>query len=167
MLSCVCAAVTVVFPVVVVRFTLRGRCTAHHSYITHFDFSKDGSYLQSNCGAYELLFFNPSTGEQIVAASATRDTEWASWTCTLGWPVQGELTPSALSLACSICSHIPSILLLFACVAGLPCSASFSWCCAQRPPPWFCCLPPRYCPFASSVVMGCASRHLARRGRWH
>ena len=71
------------------RFTLRGRCTAHQSYITHLDFSRDGTYLQSNCGAYELLFFNASTGEQIPAASATRDADWATWTCTLGWPVQG------------------------------------------------------------------------------
>ena len=28
----------------------------HNSFITHFDFSKDGHYIMSNCGAYELLF---------------------------------------------------------------------------------------------------------------
>jgi WD40 repeat protein len=71
------------------RFTLRGRCTAHQSYITHFDFARDGTYLQSNCGAYELLFFNAGTGEQVPAASSLRDVDWATWTCVLGWPVQG------------------------------------------------------------------------------
>lgn len=32
----------------------------HSSYITHLDFSRDGSYLHSNCGAYELLFWDVS-----------------------------------------------------------------------------------------------------------
>lgn len=71
------------------RFSLKGRCTAHHSYITHFDFAADGSVLQSNSGDYELLFFNASSGDQITSATAVRDTEWQTWTCTLGWPVQG------------------------------------------------------------------------------
>nr|CCA15182.1 hCG1784313 putative [Albugo laibachii Nc14] len=61
----------------------------HHSYITHLDFSIDSSYLQSNCGAYELLFCDVATGEQVKSASKLRNTNWATWTCTLGWPVQG------------------------------------------------------------------------------
>lgn len=61
----------------------------HHSYITHLDFSTDSSYLQSNCGAYELLFCDVATGEHVKSASKLRNTNWATWTCTLGWPVQG------------------------------------------------------------------------------
>ncbi|RLN68841.1 hypothetical protein BBJ28_00002720 [Nothophytophthora sp. Chile5] len=61
----------------------------HQSYITHLDFSADGSVIQSNCGAYELLFSSAATGKQITSASSTKDTQWQSWTCTLGWPVQG------------------------------------------------------------------------------
>jgi hypothetical protein len=34
--------------------TLRG----HNSFITSFDFTNDGRYIQSNCGAHENLFFN-------------------------------------------------------------------------------------------------------------
>lgn len=30
----------------------------HASYITHVDFSQDGNYLHSNCGGYELLFWD-------------------------------------------------------------------------------------------------------------
>lgn len=33
----------------------------HSSYITHLDYSVDGNYLHSNCGAYELLFWDVST----------------------------------------------------------------------------------------------------------
>lgn len=38
-------------------YTLLGKLTAHNSYITNLDWSQDGSYIRSNCGAYELLFF--------------------------------------------------------------------------------------------------------------
>lgn len=34
----------------------------HSSYITHLDFSNCGKFLHSNCGAYELLFWNLETG---------------------------------------------------------------------------------------------------------
>merc|ERR1711865_343019 len=37
-------------------YTVRAMCTKHNSFITHFDFSMDSATLQSNCGAYELLF---------------------------------------------------------------------------------------------------------------
>lgn len=62
----------------------------HSSYITHCDVSRDSCYLQSTCGAYELLFWDLNTGKQITGgASMLRDERWATWTCTLGWPVQG------------------------------------------------------------------------------
>jgi hypothetical protein len=60
----------------------------HSSFITHLDWSEDSQYLHSNCGAYELLFWNVSTGTQMTSgASALRDEKWASWSCVLGWPV--------------------------------------------------------------------------------
>ncbi|KAF0698173.1 Aste57867_11158 [Aphanomyces stellatus] len=69
---------------------------AHSSYITHFDFSSgDSKYLQSNCGAYELLFCDTTTGKQITSARSLRDVAWDTWSCTLGWPVQGIWPPCA------------------------------------------------------------------------
>eukprot|EP01029_Cantina_marsupialis_P014635 TRINITY_DN32098_c0_g1_i4.p1 TRINITY_DN32098_c0_g1~~TRINITY_DN32098_c0_g1_i4.p1 ORF type:complete len:1031 (+),score=348.41 TRINITY_DN32098_c0_g1_i4:513-3605(+) len=65
------------------------KCKGHSSYITHVDFSSDGEYLQSTCGAYELLFWKTADGKQITRASSLRDVQWHTWTCTLGWPVQG------------------------------------------------------------------------------
>eukprot|EP01015_Nassula_variabilis_P015377 TRINITY_DN2294_c0_g1_i3.p1 TRINITY_DN2294_c0_g1~~TRINITY_DN2294_c0_g1_i3.p1 ORF type:complete len:168 (+),score=13.09 TRINITY_DN2294_c0_g1_i3:108-611(+) len=68
----------------------RGRCRGHSSYITHLDWTEDSSSLHSTCGAYELLYWDGTTGKQITSgASAFRDEKWATWTCTLGWPVQG------------------------------------------------------------------------------
>ena len=100
------------------RFTPTVQLVKHNSYITHLDFSADSTVVQSNCGGYELLFCeyaavgvrcvyacrwsmlltmlvacvctdNSATGEQITHASSLRDKEWATWTCVLGWPVQG------------------------------------------------------------------------------
>lgn len=66
------------------------KLTGHSSYITHFDFSTDGTLLHSNCGAYELLFFDlDSKKRNPGGASATKDEEWFTWNCVLGWPVQG------------------------------------------------------------------------------
>lgn len=69
-------------------FALRAKCEKHHSYITHFDFSDDSTYLQSNCGGYELQFFSVMDGEHVHSASITKDCEWHSQTSTLGWSIQ-------------------------------------------------------------------------------
>lgn len=33
-------------------YTLYGQLKAHKSFITNMDWSRDGKYIQSNCGAY-------------------------------------------------------------------------------------------------------------------
>jgi microtubule-associated protein-like 6 len=67
----------------------------HSSYITHIDFSQNSKYLQSNSGDYELMFWDVRNGKQITSASSLRDKEWETWTCTIGWPVQGIWPPEA------------------------------------------------------------------------
>eukprot|EP01042_Synura_sphagnicola_P000320 gene320-331_t len=74
-------------------------CVGHSSFITHIDFGVlvvhvDGGVdkrevvLQSNDGAYSLYFWR-SDGTRITSSTAARDVEWATFTCPLGWPVQG------------------------------------------------------------------------------
>jgi len=54
------------------------------------DWSEDGEALHSNSGDYELLFWDGTTGKQKPGgASAYRDEQWHTWSCVLGWPVQG------------------------------------------------------------------------------
>lgn len=58
----------------------------HAASISHFDFSADGAYLQSNCNAYELLFCETASGNHITnGATLLASTTWATWTCTLGY----------------------------------------------------------------------------------
>jgi WD40 repeat protein len=42
-------------------YSLLGKCTKHNSFITSVDWSMDGNYIRSVCGAYELLFHNANT----------------------------------------------------------------------------------------------------------
>ena len=42
------------------------RCSGHSSYVTHIDWSADSRIIQSTCGAYELLYFEASTGKQVL-----------------------------------------------------------------------------------------------------
>ena len=69
-------------------FALRAKCEKHHSYITHFDFSSDSMYIQSNCGGYELHFFNAVDGEHVHSPSICKDVTWNTQNCTLGWSIQ-------------------------------------------------------------------------------
>ena len=70
-------------------YFLRGVMEKHNSYVSHIDFSADGQYLQSTCGAYEYLCSDPNTGTVIPAISTLKDVRWDTWTCPLGWAVQG------------------------------------------------------------------------------
>eukprot|EP00941_MAST-03F_sp_MAST-3F-sp1_P000793 g793.t1 len=58
--------------------------------IMDLDISADGRHVQCTSEKGELLFYETQVeGLQITQASVLKDTEWATWTCTLGWPVQG------------------------------------------------------------------------------
>ena len=71
------------------KLSVRCTFTKHNSVINHLDLSLDGHFMQSNCSAYELLFCDTSNGKQITMSSELKDVKWDTWTCTLGWPVQG------------------------------------------------------------------------------
>jgi WD40 repeat protein len=64
------------------------KMTGHSSFITSLDWDISSTYLRSNCGAYELLFFNvPNKKRDPSGASNTVETVWCDQTCKLGWNV--------------------------------------------------------------------------------
>mmetsp|Transcript_286 Transcript_286/g.349 ORF Transcript_286/g.349 Transcript_286/m.349 type:complete len:1072 (-) Transcript_286:246-3461(-) len=69
----------------------RKRLIGHSSGVVSLDWSADSKLLQSNCGAYEILYWDAIKGKNLRATedSTESDTIWETWTCYLGFPVMG------------------------------------------------------------------------------
>lgn len=47
------------------RYARVSRCVGHSSTVRHIDWSEDSKVIQSNCSAYEILYWNPRSGKQV------------------------------------------------------------------------------------------------------
>jgi microtubule-associated protein-like 6 len=64
------------------------------SALTHLDWSKDSDFIVCNSLAFELKFLNLNS-KKLIAASASKDIEWNTFTCLFGFPVQGIWPPES------------------------------------------------------------------------
>jgi len=69
----------------------------HSAFITGLDWSCDSQSIHSVSASYEILFSEAATGNFLPdGCNSLKDEAWASWTCRIGWPVQG-LYPSGVN----------------------------------------------------------------------
>ncbi len=99
------------------KYTRCGTLEGHRSFITHLDWSADGQYLQTNCGAYELLFWDTKSVDRrknvkrVGRPSSLADVDWQSQTCVIGWGVTGIwYSPEGYMLNACDRSHDRSLL---------------------------------------------------------
>jgi len=67
-------------------FAKMGRCRGHSSFIVGLDWSMDNTYLRTNCGAHEILYFMvPSCDQDPGGRSATTGTVWQTASVRFTW----------------------------------------------------------------------------------
>ncbi|EQC40263.1 hypothetical protein SDRG_02167 [Saprolegnia diclina VS20] len=77
------------------EYAKRATFNKHKSFITHVDISTDAQYLRSNCGGYELLFADLTTGSHVASATALKNQTWHTCSTIFNWSNQGAWPPSA------------------------------------------------------------------------
>lgn len=75
------------------------------SALLHLDWSKDSSEIVINSQAYELKFVNVHS-KSVVRASGAKDIQWHTWTCKLGFPVQGIFPGADGSDVNAVCRYL-------------------------------------------------------------
>ena len=68
---------------------MRAKCDKHNEAVLNIDFSDDGAYLQSDSSDYEHLYYSSADGAYFKLPSQLKNVKWDTWTCKMGWPVQG------------------------------------------------------------------------------
>lgn len=87
-------------------YTKRAVFNKHKSFITHLDISSDSQYIRSNCGGFELLFADITTGSHVASATALRNQKWETCATVFNWFNQGvwPATASASPIQITTCS---------------------------------------------------------------
>ena len=70
------------------KLVSKGVMKGMNSPVTHLDWSNQSSLIMANSDSFEHNFFSHSN-MKIINFGSMKDENWHTWTCTLGWAVQG------------------------------------------------------------------------------
>jgi len=77
------------------NYAVKGKLKGHSSYILGLDWSIDGKYLRSNCGAYELLFWEiEKMAQDKNGMTNTKGVTWETSTCKISYNALGMFPTS-------------------------------------------------------------------------
>jgi len=113
------------------RYVRLKRCVGHSATISHMDWSVDSKLLQSQCNAYELLYWNCDRGEPeagweigqpspfsdsrkkrtygLQITDEQRDTKFATWSCKFGFDVMGIWPSGYINTTIKMVSRSPPL----------------------------------------------------------
>ena len=113
------------------RYLRLHRCKGHSATVGHIDWSVDSRMLQSQCNAYEVLFWNCDRGEPeegyelgkpcpikdirkrraygVQVTDDQRDTQWATWSCNFGFDVMGIWPSGYINTEINFVSRSPML----------------------------------------------------------
>jgi len=75
-------------------YGLKGNLKGHSTPLISIDWSIDGSYLRSLDEGFDMLFWQlPKFTKDTEGAQNTKDKDWATQSCKIGWSVQGIYPP--------------------------------------------------------------------------
>lgn len=91
------------------NYTKRAVFSKHKSFITHLDISSDSQYIRSNCGGFELLFADITTGSHVASATALRNQKWETCATVYNWFNQGIWPATAAAAAIQVTTSAASL----------------------------------------------------------
>jgi WD40 repeat protein len=71
------------------KYTRRSVVSSHRAPVLHIDFTADSQFFTSVDSTNRIFNTESSSGVNVPSPAALRDEKWATWTCPVGWPVQG------------------------------------------------------------------------------
>lgn len=73
------------------QYSRVGVAKGHSAKIKCIDWSTDSALLQTSTSNHELMFWEMPNGVPVKFPNDLRNVDWHTWTCHVGWPVQGMI----------------------------------------------------------------------------
>jgi microtubule-associated protein-like 6 len=91
-------------------YALKASAVSHDFPIRSIDFSKNSTFLLSNCSGYGLNFFEADTGSAISDLAKVKDQKWATCSSPMQWSSMGAWPPQNDGTDVTTCDAVGGVL---------------------------------------------------------